>query len=186
MPTARDALLDAALAALATLPWPVVRMVDVASVAGVSRQTLYNEFGSKDGLARALLRGAADGYLAGVERALASPGGTGDRLAATAAWTVRAVRANALVRGLLTGCWGEWLPHPAHPAVPIASRVPAQRRADAGTPTPAELLDQVRRRGGGAPRGGGPPPPPPGRAPPRRAARGGGARHPRGPAGPPA
>ncbi|MFJ1842135.1 TetR/AcrR family transcriptional regulator [Streptomyces sp. NPDC088146] len=157
MPTARDALLDAALAALATLPWPVVRMVDVASVAGVSRQTLYNEFGSKDGLARALLRGAADGYLAGVERALASPGGTGDRLAATAAWTVRAVRANALVRGLLTGCWGEWLPHPAHPAVPIASRVPAQRRADAGTPTPAELLDQVRRRAVAALGGGRPP-----------------------------
>ncbi|MFD8687002.1 TetR/AcrR family transcriptional regulator [Streptomyces sp. NPDC059651] len=146
MPTAREALLDAAHAALAARPWPAVRMVDVAAAAGVSRQTLYNEFGSKDGLARALLRGAADSYLAGVERALGSAGGTGDRLAATAAWTVRATRANVLVRGLLTGLWGERLPHPGAGVRCSASAVPAQRRADAGPPTPAELLGQVRDR----------------------------------------
>ncbi|MFE9854125.1 TetR/AcrR family transcriptional regulator [Streptomyces sp. NPDC005780] len=146
MPAAREVLLDAAHAALATRSWPTVRMVDVAAAAGVSRQTLYNEFGSKDGLARALVRRAADSYLAGVERALGSAGGTGDRLAATAAWTVRAARANALVRGLLTGCWGEWLPQlVAAPRRP-ASVLPAQRRADAGPPTPAELLGQVRDR----------------------------------------
>lgn len=146
MPTAREALLDAAHAALAARPWPTVRMVDVAAAAGVSRQTLYNEFGSKDGLARALVRRAADNYLAGVERALGSAGGAGDRLAATAAWTVRATRANALVRGLLTGCWGERLPHPVAAPRRPASAVPAQRRADAGPPTPAELLGQVRDR----------------------------------------
>lgn len=146
MPTAREALLDAAHAALTTRPWPAVRMVDVAAAAGVSRQTLYNEFGGKDGLARALIRRAADAYLAGVERALGSAGGTGDRLAATAAWTVRATRTNALVRGLLTGCWEERLPRPAHPVRPPGSLVPAQRRADAGPPTPAELLGQVRDR----------------------------------------
>ncbi|WP_327708941.1 TetR/AcrR family transcriptional regulator [Streptomyces sp. NBC_00464] len=146
MPTARDALLDAAHAALTVRPWPAVRMVDVAAAAGVSRQTLYNEFGSKDGLARALARRAADLYLAGVERALGSAGGTGDRLAATAAWTVRAVRASALVRGLLTGCWGERLPRPVPSLRRPASVVPAQRRADAGLPTPAELLGQVRDR----------------------------------------
>ncbi|WP_327244441.1 TetR/AcrR family transcriptional regulator [Streptomyces sp. NBC_01320] len=143
MPTAREALLDAALSALTTRPWPIVRMVDVASAAGVSRQTLYNEFGSKDGLARALVRRAADGYLAGVERALGSPGGTGDRLAATAAWTVRAARTNALVRALLTGCWSERLPRPVRLAAPTGSSVPAQRRADAGPPTPVELLGLV-------------------------------------------
>ncbi|MFF2405657.1 TetR/AcrR family transcriptional regulator [Streptomyces sp. NPDC058092] len=158
MPTARDALLDAALTALATLPWSAVRMVDVASAAGVSRQSLYNEFGSKDGLARALVRSAADGYLTGVERALGSAGGTGDRLAATAVWTVRAIRANALVRGLLTGCWGDRLPRPVRPAMPTASRVPAQRRADAGTPTPAELLGEVQERAVAALDEGRPPP----------------------------
>ncbi|MFF1921605.1 TetR/AcrR family transcriptional regulator [Streptomyces sp. NPDC058221] len=158
MPTAREALLDAAHAALTTRPWPAVRMVDVAAAAGVSRQTLYNEFGSKDGLARALLRRAADIYLAGAEQALGSAGGTGDRLAATAAWTVRATRTNALVRGLLTGCWGERLPRPAHPAGPPGSLVPAQRRADAGPPTPAELLGQVKDRAVAALDGAGSPP----------------------------
>jgi AcrR family transcriptional regulator len=158
MPTARDALLDAALTALATLPWPAVRMVDVAASAGVSRQTLYNEFGSKDGLASALVRSAADGYLTGVERALGSPGGTGDRLAAAATWTVRAVRTNALVRGLLTGCWSDGLPRLVRPALPTASRVPAQRRADSGTPTPAELLGEARKRAVAALDEGRPPP----------------------------
>ena len=77
MPAARESLLDAAYMALLRRPWSAVRMVDVAAAAGVSRQTLYNEFGSKDGLARALVRREADGYLAGVERVLAAPGDIG-------------------------------------------------------------------------------------------------------------
>ncbi|MFJ3533477.1 MULTISPECIES: TetR/AcrR family transcriptional regulator [unclassified Streptomyces] len=161
MPTARDALLDAARAALTTRPWPAVRMVEVAAAAGVSRQTLHNEFGGKDGLARALVRRAADGYLAGVEQALGTAGGTGDRLAATAAWTARATRTDDLVRGLLTGCWEGRLPGPApsvHRARPPGSPRPARWPADAGPPTPAELLDQVRDRVVAALDGGGSPP----------------------------
>ncbi|MET9591360.1 TetR/AcrR family transcriptional regulator [Streptomyces sp. NPDC006516] len=141
MPTAREALLDAAESALATLPWTAVRMVDVAARAGVSRQTLYNEFGSKDGLARALIRRAADGYLAGVEQALRAARSRGDEPAELARWTVRAARANALVKALLTGVWGERLPRPG------AAR--AGRRtgpAAPAPPTPAELLTLVRDR----------------------------------------
>ncbi|WP_146065364.1 TetR/AcrR family transcriptional regulator, partial [Streptomyces sp. B226SN101] len=110
MPTARQALLDAALRALDDGPWCAVRMVDVAALAGVSRQTLHNEFGTKDGLAEALLRRAADGYLAGVDRALTAP--APDRPAAVALWTVRAARGDALVKALLTGHWAEGLPRP--------------------------------------------------------------------------
>ncbi|MFF3781632.1 TetR family transcriptional regulator [Streptomyces sp. NPDC001933] len=146
MPTAREVLLDAALSALATLPWTSVRMVDVAAAAGVSRQTLHNEFGGKDGLARALVRDAADGYLAGVEQALGSAGGTADRLAATAAWTVRAVRANVLVKALLTGCWSERLPSPGPPPAGYASPLPGPRGADPGPPAPTELLRRAGER----------------------------------------
>ncbi|MEE1750806.1 TetR/AcrR family transcriptional regulator [Streptomyces sp. JV184] len=146
MPTAREELLDAALSALATRPWTSVRMVDVAYAAGVSRQTLHNEFGGKDGLARALVREAVEGYLAGVERALGSAGGTEDRLAATAAWTVRAARANVLVRALLTGCWSERLPRPVPTAALGASPVPGPRRADPWPPAPAELLRRAGER----------------------------------------
>ena len=116
---------DAAYTALAQRPWSAVRMVDVAAVAGVSRQTLYNEFGSKEGLARALVRREADAYLAGVERALAAHSDARERLTATAEWTASTARENALVRAMLTGCWSERLPSPTLSAVPSSSAVPA-------------------------------------------------------------
>ena len=92
MPAARESLLDAAYTALVRRPWSAVRMVDVAAAAGVSRQTLYNEFGSKDGLARALVRREADGFLAGVDRALTGRSDPRDRLTASAEWTASAAR----------------------------------------------------------------------------------------------
>ncbi|MFD7444206.1 TetR/AcrR family transcriptional regulator [Streptomyces sp. NPDC059909] len=148
MPTAREALLNAALTALAHLPWSGIRMVDVASTAGVSRQTLYNEFGSKDGLARALVRREADAYLYGVDRLLLQERAAGgaEQLVAVAEWTVGEARARPLLRALLTGCWGERLPAPGAVRPPSRSGVPAQRRADAGHPAPAELAVAVRDR----------------------------------------
>ncbi|MCZ9354204.1 TetR/AcrR family transcriptional regulator [Streptomyces mutabilis] len=148
VPAARESLLDAACTALARRPWSAVRMVDVAAAAGVSRQTLYNEFGNKEGLARALVRREADGYLSGVERALAGdgPGTPRERLTATAEWTVSAARDNALVRAMLTGCWSERLPSPPLTAVPSASVVPAQRRADGPLPSPGDFVALVRDR----------------------------------------
>lgn len=141
MPAARESLLDAAYTALARRPWSGVRMVDVAAVAGVSRQTLYNEFGSKEGLARALVRREADAYLAGVDRALREGG-----LDAVAEWTVASARRNPLVRAALTGCWSERLPSPTLSAVPSSSAVPAQRRADGPLPAPADFVSAVRDR----------------------------------------
>jgi AcrR family transcriptional regulator len=138
--------LDAAYTALTRRAWAAVRMVDVAVVAGVSRQTLYNEFGSKEGLARALVRREADAYLAGVERALKAHSDARERLVATAEWTTSVARSNALVRALLTGCWSERLPAPTLTAVPSSSAVPAQRRADGPLPSPAELVALVRDR----------------------------------------
>ncbi|MFE6779140.1 TetR/AcrR family transcriptional regulator [Streptomyces sp. NPDC057702] len=168
MPTAREALLNAAFLAVHRRPWGVVRMVDVAAAAGVSRQTLYNEFGNKDGLARALVRREAEAYLQGVERALApatDASGPADRLAAVAAWTVRTARGNALVRAALTGCWNDRLPAPA----PGPRACPGQRHPNGGPalvhvgreplarpggpaggvdvlPTPADLVRQVTDR----------------------------------------
>ncbi|MGW1621459.1 TetR/AcrR family transcriptional regulator [Streptomyces sp. NPDC002172] len=146
MPAARESLLDAAYAALARRPWAAVRMVDVAAAAGVSRQTLYNEFGSKEGLARALVRREADGYLAGVERALGSHAEGRERLTATAEWMAVAARENVLVRAMLTGCWSERLPSPTLSAVPSSSAVPAQRRADGPLPSPGDFVQIVRDR----------------------------------------
>ncbi|MFE4637359.1 TetR/AcrR family transcriptional regulator [Streptomyces sp. NPDC056773] len=136
MPTARESLLEAAGAALAARPWPAVRMVEVAAAAGVSRQTLYNEFAGKTGLGHALVRRDAAWYLDGVDRALASPGAPAERLAAVAEWTVRAGGERPLVRALLTGCWNGNLP------------VPAGRGVRPGLPAlgPEELIRGVRER----------------------------------------
>ncbi|GAB2626134.1 TetR/AcrR family transcriptional regulator [Streptomyces capparidis] len=148
MPTAREALLDAALSALAARPWSAVRMVDVARAAGVSRQTLYNEFGSKDGLARALTRREVTAFYAGVEQALADArrGGAdaSGRLAAAADQALRAARDNPLVRSVLAGGADERLA-----AVPGALR-----------PRPGEVVAELRDRAlrdhtpGAAPAGG--------------------------------
>ncbi|MFZ3500248.1 TetR/AcrR family transcriptional regulator [Streptomyces sp. 5.8] len=136
MPTARESLLEAAGAALAERPWPAVRMIDVAAAAGVSRQTLYNEFAGKTGLGHALVRRDAAWYLDGVDRALTSVGAPAERLAAVAEWTVRAGRERPLARALLTGCWNGNLP------------VPAGRGVRPGLPAlgPAELIRGVRER----------------------------------------
>lgn len=66
----RESLLDAAADALTERSWTAVRMADIAAAVGVSRQTVYNEFGSKDDLARALLLREAGRFLAQVEAAL--------------------------------------------------------------------------------------------------------------------
>jgi AcrR family transcriptional regulator len=121
-------------------------MVDVAATAGVSRQTLYNEFGSKEGLARALVRREADRYLAGVERSLATHSEARERLTAVAEWTSATARENGLVRAMLTGCWSERLPSPTLSAVPSSSAVPAQRRADGPLPSPGDFVALVRDR----------------------------------------
>ncbi|MFR9796498.1 TetR/AcrR family transcriptional regulator [Streptomyces sp. MS06] len=156
MPAARESLLDAAFTALARRSWTTIRMVDVAAAAGVSRQTLYNEFGSKDGLARALLRREADAYLAGVDRALLTPADPHERLTAAAEWTVSAAHENALLRAMLTGCWSTRLPAPTLAAVPSSSTLPAQRRADGPLPSPGDLLAAVRDRALAALGGSGP------------------------------
>ncbi|WP_165966643.1 TetR family transcriptional regulator [Actinomadura sp. 7K507] len=51
----RERLLDAAYALVEDGDWESLRLAQVARLAGASRQTAYNEFGSKVGLGRALV-----------------------------------------------------------------------------------------------------------------------------------
>jgi AcrR family transcriptional regulator len=62
-----DAVLNAVGDLLADRPWAKVSMAEVAEHAGVSRQTVYNAFGSRDELARAYIRQEADAFLGTVE-----------------------------------------------------------------------------------------------------------------------
>ena len=66
----RDTLLDAAREELRRRSWGEVTMAEVARAAGLSRQTLYKEFGSRDEFARALVMRESDRFLVAVEHAL--------------------------------------------------------------------------------------------------------------------
>ena len=66
----RSSLLDAAREELRQRRWADVTMADVALAAGVSRQTLYKEFGSREEFAQALVLREADSLLDAVERAM--------------------------------------------------------------------------------------------------------------------
>ena len=66
----RESVLDAVGELLATDAWADVTMAEVASRAGVSRQTLYNAFGNREELAQAYLMREAERFLAAIEDAV--------------------------------------------------------------------------------------------------------------------
>jgi AcrR family transcriptional regulator len=68
----RDTLLDGAGDLLRERDWSEIKMADIAAAAGVSRQTLYSEFGSRAEFAQALFLREADSFLADVEQAVNS------------------------------------------------------------------------------------------------------------------
>src|ERR1700720_742569 len=56
----RDSVLDAMRDLLLTRDWSAITLSDVARAAGISRQTIYNEFGSRQGLAQGYALRLAD------------------------------------------------------------------------------------------------------------------------------
>lgn len=66
----RTTVFGAARTQLAARSWGDITMSDVARVAGVSRSSLYKEFGSREGFARALLISDAEEILGAVRDAL--------------------------------------------------------------------------------------------------------------------
>lgn len=70
MATARERVIDSAREIVIAGDWGRMRMADVAARAGVSRQTLYNEFGSKDGLAVAMSAAQTEWFLGRIQEEL--------------------------------------------------------------------------------------------------------------------
>lgn len=66
----RETVLDAVGELAAERPWPEVKMAEVAHRAGVSRQTLYNAFGSRQEMAQAYVMREAERFVAAVEAAI--------------------------------------------------------------------------------------------------------------------
>jgi AcrR family transcriptional regulator len=97
--TTRQALLDAAYDAALAGDWDRSRMADVAKTAGVSRQTLYYEFGSKDALAEALALREAARWMEGADAAIVGHEGTpSEAVAAGTVWTLEEAARNPLLK----------------------------------------------------------------------------------------
>jgi AcrR family transcriptional regulator len=68
----RDSVLDAMRELLLTRDWSAITLADVARAAGISRQTIYNEFGSRQGLAQGYAMRLADRLVDAVDDAIYS------------------------------------------------------------------------------------------------------------------
>ena len=66
----RDSILDGMRDLLTTRDWSSITLSDVAKAAGISRQTIYNEFGSRQGLAQGCARRLSDRLVDAVDAAI--------------------------------------------------------------------------------------------------------------------
>lgn len=68
----RDSILDGMRDLLGSRDWSAITLADVARAAGISRQTIYNEFGSRQGLAQGYAMRLADRLVDEVDNAIRS------------------------------------------------------------------------------------------------------------------
>ncbi|MGX6603314.1 TetR family transcriptional regulator [Micromonosporaceae bacterium Da 78-11] len=103
----RDTLVGAARDLTVANGWASMRMVDVARAAGVSRQTVYNEFDGRAGLAEAIAVREIERFVVDVRTELsAHPGDVRAAVHAAVLHTLREAAGNALVRAILTSARG--------------------------------------------------------------------------------
>jgi AcrR family transcriptional regulator len=105
--TLRDDLLDAAGTLIIERGFRRVRMQDVADAVGVSRQTVYNEFGDKWRLAQALTLRENDRYLDTVDETLNRHEDLYSAVAAAVAYTLSTAADDPLKKAILTGTGSE-------------------------------------------------------------------------------
>lgn len=104
----RDTILDATRQQLTEKPWNSVTMADVAASAGISRQTLYKEFASRQGLAAGYLLRLVDTFLEGVAHEItANPGDAHAAITAAFAGFFSAGSGDPMIRNII----GDRPPH---------------------------------------------------------------------------
>ena len=119
----RDAALDVAAEEVLARGWDGLQMRAVATRIGVSRQTLYNAFGDKHGLAHALIMRLVDRFLEGIDAAIARQGDLRDRLEATVRFVLESAVDEPLLRAVLTGTSSdEFLPLLTSDGGPVITR----------------------------------------------------------------
>lgn len=107
----RERLLDAAYEATAADGFDKLRMAHLATAVGVSRQTVYSEFSSKEALGEALFQRELERCLVGIQESLdAHRGDFRTAVGAAVGFCLRLAARNPLVRSLLSSTDAELLP----------------------------------------------------------------------------
>lgn len=99
----RERLMDAAYAEVVSGVWADQRMVDIAAAAQVSRQTLYNVFGSKEGLLQAVVVREVNALLDMVIRLLEEGEDPPHAVSRATGLVLLSARDNPLLRAVVTG-----------------------------------------------------------------------------------
>jgi AcrR family transcriptional regulator len=125
----RSSLFEAARHELARRRWNEITMADIAAAAGVSRQTLYKEFGSREEFARALILREADRFVEAVEGAMdAHLSDPKAALLAAFGLFLTVAAADPLVRAAIAGA-DEMLPLVTTQGQPLVERSSERLRA---------------------------------------------------------
>lgn len=135
----RDRIIDAATDLIVAYGYRRLRMRDIAEAAGVSRQTVYNEFGDKWGLAQAIVMRDTDLFLDDVDAALARHDDLTAAVTEAVLYSLTSAADKPLRKAVLTGDVRELLPLLTTEAEPqlFAART--------------RLIDHVRRHWPGLP-----------------------------------
>lgn len=145
---ARERILRAARAA--AQDWNSLTMGALAQRVGVSRQTVYNEFGSKAGVADALVAREVAAFLLEVNAQIAAGETPADAATRACDAVFEMAAANPVVRAAITAAGGR--PSPLLPLFTSASLIDAvvaradtALRARFGAPVPRPALDALVR-----------------------------------------
>ena len=103
----RERALDQARSLAVAHGWERVRMGEVALAVGVSRPTLYKEFGDKQGLGEALVRTETERFLVGVRATLDASADVGPGIEAAVAYALTEAARSPLLHAVLTSTRGD-------------------------------------------------------------------------------
>lgn len=107
LPTTRERIVEAAVAMTTESGWSGVTMAALAERVGVSRQTVYNEMGSKEGLAEAVILRELARFLAVVESAFEQhPDVLVDAIRAATYGVLELARDNRLLHAVVSATHG--------------------------------------------------------------------------------
>lgn len=118
----RDDVLDAAYDITVTTGWNSVRMTMLADRVGVSRQTLYKEFGSKEEVGRALVLREAGRLIEGVTDQIRRHDDVPGAIHAALSYALERSAASPLLRAVLTSGSGGMCGDSLLPIITVQSR----------------------------------------------------------------